>query len=187
MKSLFSSEKRQEPSVHYQMNQGGGHGASRHTLIIPPSKKSICLLFIIPQIILINQQPPSPQLKNTLNLLLATCLCNQAGALVGRLNQYPFHRHHSHHFWTSFHFISGTSRFSRQTSLSYVTIRTRNPQNWLDAQITCASCSGEKNVDSMAAPHQKLVSFSLTQHNIISNSPYKCRRQRQSMEGEASL
>ena len=85
-------------------------------------------------------------------MLLATCLCNQAGALVGRLNQYPFHRHHSHHFWTSFHFISGTSRLSRQTSLSYVTIRTRIPQNWLDAQITCASCSGEKMLIAWQPP-----------------------------------
>ena len=46
MKSLFSSEKRQEPSVHYQMNQGGGHGASRDTpLLFHRVKKSICLLF----------------------------------------------------------------------------------------------------------------------------------------------
>ena len=134
----------------------------RRTLIFHSKKVFVCCFATTyhPLHVRINKLA-APLIKHTLNLLLATYLCNQARALGGRLNQYPFHRHHSHHFWTSFHFISGTSRFSRQTSLSYVTIRTRIPQNCLDAQITRASCSGEKNVDSMAAPTRNWCHFLL--------------------------
>ena len=44
MKSLFCSEKRQEPSVHYQMNQGGGQlvMGPRRTLIFHSKKVFVC-------------------------------------------------------------------------------------------------------------------------------------------------